>query len=111
MKPQGEQNFFLVKYATLQNPFVWMFLPRVLFFSSFFIIFRPTFSMGEENHDLCRVFFQILPKLHFYSLYLVKRLTSHRGTVGSASACQARGHGFEPGLKRYIFYNGKYPGA
>ena len=96
--------------------------------------------MGEENHDLCCVFFQTLPNLlpvisnllitrlfqllldyfSYYSSYLlllitsfsktiyfllllVKRYISHRGTVGSASACQARGNGFEPGLKRYIF--------
>ena len=82
--------------------------------------------MGEENHDLLfsahingggklwsvlRFLLQILPTLHFYSLHLVSRLTRHRGTVSSASTCEARGHGFEPGLKRYIFYSGKYPGA
>ena len=67
--------------------------------------------MGEENHDMCCVFLQILPNIHFYLLHLVKRETSHRDTVGSASACQVRGHGFEPGLERFIFYSGKYPGA
>ena len=38
-------------------------------------------------------FFQILPKLHFYLLHLVKRNISR--IVGSASACQARDHGFD----------------
>ena len=59
--------------------------------------------MGEENHDLCCVFLTNSAKSHFYLLHLVKRQTSHRGTVGSASACQARGRGFEPLLERYIF--------
>ena len=52
-------------------------------------------------------FFQILPNLHCYLLNSVKRDISHRGTVGSASACQARGNGFEPGLERYIFVANK----
>ena len=30
---------------------------------AFFIIFRPHI-MGEENHDLCCVFLQVLPNLH-----------------------------------------------
>ena len=34
----------------------------------------------------------------------------HHGTVGSASAWQTRGRGFEPGVMRYIFSE-KYPGA
>ena len=53
---------------------------------------------------ICGAFFlQILPNLHFYLLHLVKRQTSHGGTVDSASACQARGRGLEPLLERYIF--------
>ena len=35
------------------------------FYFIILIIFRPhILQMGEENHDLWRVFFQILPKLH-----------------------------------------------
>ena len=52
---------------------------------------------------MLQFFLQILPNLQFQLLQLGRRQTSHRGTVGSASACQARGHGFEPGLKRFIF--------
>ena len=49
-----------------------------------FIIFRPHI-MGEENHNLCCVFFlQILPNLHFCSLRFVN--SSHHGAVGSAYA-------------------------
>ena len=55
-------------------------------------------------------FFQILPKLHFYSLHFLNRQVSRSGTVGSVSVCQARGHWFEHGLKLHIF-SGKYPGA
>ena len=36
--------------------------------------------MGEENHNLCCGFLQILPNLHFITSYF-----SHRGPVGSAS--------------------------
>ena len=36
-----------------------------------FVICRP--HKWEENHDLCCVFFQILPKPHFYLLHLVNR--------------------------------------
>ena len=32
-----------------------------------FIIFRPTFSMGEENHDLCCVFFPNFAKTPPYT--------------------------------------------
>ena len=39
-------------------------------------------------------------------LHLV--ISSRHGAVGSASAWQTRGHGFEPVLMRYIF-SGKYP--
>ena len=50
---------------------------------------------------ICVPFFlQILPNLHFYLFHLVN---SHCCTVGSASACQARSFGFDPGLERYIF--------
>ena len=67
--------------------------------------------MGEENHDLCCVFLTNSAKSPLLFTPFSQRETSHRGTVGSASACQARGHEFEPGLERYIFYSGKYPGA
>ena len=61
---------------------------------------------------ICNAFvFQNLSNLHFFLLHLVKRSTSHRGTVGGAFAWQARGDGFEPGLERYIFCSGKYPGV
>ena len=70
------------------------------------IIFRPHI-MGKENRNLCcdfSKFWQISTLL----LHLVN--SSHHGAVGSASARQTRGHGFEPVLMRYIFI-GKYPGA
>ena len=60
---------------------------------------------------MCCVFFTNSAKSPLFLLHLVNRKTSLRGTVGSASACQARGHGFEPEMKRYIFYSGKYTGA
>ena len=41
-------------------------------------------------------------------LHLVNYI--HHGAVGSASAWQTRGRGFEPVLMRYIF-GGAYPGA
>ena len=48
---------------------------------------------------ICDVFFlQIVPKLHFITPYF-----SHRGPVGSPSAWQTRGHGFEPVLVLEIF--------
>ena len=61
----------------------WKTLKRVIFNGggkSSSVIFRPTFSMGEENHHLCCVFFQILPKLHFvqlHSTYSVSLLSLH----------------------------------
>ena len=63
--------------------------------------------MGVENHIVCYVFFQILPNL-FFLLRLVKRNFSHRGTIGSASACQTRRHGFEPALKQYMGSNPRW---
>ena len=63
--------------------------------------------MGEDNHNLCCVFLQILPKLHLL-LHLVN--SSHHGAIGSASAWQTRGRWFEPVMMRHIF-SGKYPGA
>ena len=49
---------------------------------------------------ICDAFFlQILPKLHFITPYF-----RHRCPVGSASAWQTRGHGFEPVLVLDIFF-------
>ena len=45
----------------------------------------------------------------FTVLHLVTP-SSHHGGVGSASAWQTRGRGFEPVMMRYIFSR-KYPGA
>ena len=47
-----------------------------------------------------RLVFPNSVKSLFLLFHSVKRSFSQRGTVGSASACQARGHGFELGLKR-----------
>ena len=63
--------------------------------------------MGEENHDLCCVFLKF-SQISTLLLHLVK--ASHHGAVGSGSAWQTRGRGFEPVMMRYIF-SGKYPGA
>ena len=57
---------------------------------------------------MCCVFFSKfcqIPTLLPYS-----EISSHPGAVGSASAWQTRGSGFEPVLMRYIF-SGKYPGG
>ena len=48
-------------------------------------------------------FFTNSAKSPFLFTPFIKRITSHRGTIGSASACQAGGHGFEPGLERNFF--------
>ena len=56
--------------------------------------------MGEENHYLCCVFFSKFCQNSTLLLQLVK--SSHHGAVGSASAWQARGRGFEPVMMRYI---------
>ena len=55
--------------------------------------------MAEKNHNLCCVFSQILPNVHFI-IPLVN--SSHHGAVGSASAWRTRGCGFEPVLMRFI---------
>ena len=57
---------------------------------------------------MLRFFLQILLNINLLLLHLVN--SSHHGAVGSASAWQTRGRGFEPVLMRYIF-SGKYPGA
>ena len=57
--------------------------------------------MGEENHNLCFVFFSKFCQISTLVLHLVD--PSHRGAVGSASAWQTRGRGFEHVLMRYIF--------
>ena len=64
--------------------------------------------MGEENHNLCCGFFSKFCQNSTLLLHLVK--FSHNGAVGSASARQTRGRGFEPVMMRYIF-SGTYPGA
>ena len=51
------------------------------------------------------VFVIVRPQILFH---LVN--SSHHGAVGSASAWQTRGGGFEPVLMRYIF-SGKYHGT
>ena len=54
--------------------------------------------MGEENHHLCCLFFQILPNLYvLHLLQLVVILVTI--TVGSASAYQAVDGGFESRLR------------
>ena len=58
---------------------------------------------------MCCVFLPNFTKTPLFLLHLVKRYISRRGTIGSASPSQARGNGFEPGLKRYIFST-KNPG-
>ena len=65
--------------------------------------------MGEENYNLCCVF-HMFCQIFTLLLHLVN--SNHDGAlaVGSASAWQTRGRGFEPVLMRYIF-SGKYPGA
>ena len=51
--------------------------------------------MGEENHNLCCVFFTNSAKSPvYYSIQLVN--SSRHGAVGGASAWQTRGCGFEP---------------
>ena len=56
--------------------------------------------MGEENHNLCCIFFYKFCQITTLSLHLVN--SNHHGAVGSASAWQTRGRGFEPVLMRYI---------
>ena len=85
----------------------WLFL----FLYRSLVIFRPH-TMGE-NHNLCCVFFLILPNLHsLHPLHLTILVTcqllhlvnsSHHGAVGSVSAWQTRGRAFEHVLMRYIF--------
>ena len=61
--------------------------------------------MGEENHNLCCLFFQILPHLLFITPFNKHKFgySSHHGAVDGASAWQAPGRAFEPVLMRYIF--------
>ena len=63
------------------------------------LLFSAHLNRGGKSYSVLRFSLQFLRKLHFFSLHLVKRYITRRGTVGSGSACQARGHGFEPGLK------------
>ena len=71
--------------------------------------------LWEENHNQ-RCFFPNFAKSPlYYSILLLHFITpfgysSCHGAVGSVSAWQTRGSGFEPVLRRYIF-GGKYPGA
>ena len=53
----------------------------LLYYSGYYLSFLVTFLL----------LFTPFSKVIHYLLHLVKRYSSHRGTVGSASACQARG--------------------
>ena len=64
--------------------------------------------MGAENHIVCYVFFFKFCQISFFLVRLVKRNFSHRGTIGSASACQTRSHEFEPALKQYVGSNPRW---
>ena len=47
--------------------------------------------MGEENYNLCCVFFQILPNLHLYStLYLILRFTKEEVEVQKQAISEFR---------------------
>ena len=78
-------------------------------FNTALIIFRPHIrGEGGRKIIMCVAFcFYKFCQISTLLLHLIN--PSHHGTVGSASAWQARGRGFEPVLMRYIF-SGKYPG-
>ena len=68
-----------------------------LFFAPAIFIFRPKiYCVWEKSYNLCGVFF---PNLHI--IYVTLRYDS---SVGSASAYQSVGSGFEPRL-RLIFFD------
>ena len=68
-------------------------------------VFRPLIT-EEENRNLSCVFFYKFCQISTLLLHLLN--SSRRGAVGSASAWQTRGRGFEPVLMRHIF-SGKKP--
>ena len=68
--------------------------------------FLPTNNGGKKSKSVA--FFYKFCQISTLLLHLVN--SSHHGAVGSASAWQTRGRGFEPVLKPYIL-SGKYPGA
>ena len=78
--------------------------PRYLVSTSYYY-FPPTHNGGGKS--LCCVFSKFCQN-SVLLLHLVN--SSHHSAVGTASAWQTRGRGFEPGPMRYIF-SGKYPGA
>ena len=61
--------------------------------------------MREESHNLCFIFFKILANLHLITPFGLLQFgySSDNGAVGSASAWQTRGRGFEHVLMRYTF--------
>ena len=109
---QTSTNFRLSLYVYLKK--LWTILEICwieIEFSRVFlvVIFRRPRKWGRKIM-ICGGFFTNSAKSPLLFTPFSKLIHIHRGTVGSASVCQARGHGFESGLRiRYIFIAENFP--
>ena len=98
----------MIVFETIDRLLLLLSIERWKVMFNLVLVIFPPHIMGEENHNLRCVFFPKVCQISTLLLHLVN--SSHHGAVGSASAWQTRGRGFEPVLMRYSL-RGKYPGA